>query len=146
MALSVIYAIVGLIVAWIILSIPVYLAARVISGKKATFGKAMLASLIAPVVELIFLFIFILVLTPFVGPVSIPVAIVISLILLIWVYASIFDTSWLGGLGIAIISVVISVIILAIFSAFFAILPFGTSIFHGGPRAGLLILPFILPA
>ena len=134
MALSALFVIVGLIVAWIVISIPLYLAAKVVSGRRATFGRALLASLAGPLVEYLFLFIFILFLTPFIGLIAIPVSLILSIIILVYVYASIFHTSWLGGLGIAIISFIISFIIIAIFSAFFAVLPFGTSIFHGGPR------------
>lgn len=140
MALSALTVIIGLIVAWIVVSIPLYLAAKVVAGKHATFGRALLASLVGPIVEYLFLFVFILFLTPFIGVLAIPISLIISIIILIYVYASIFHTSWLGGLGIAIISFIISFIILAIFSAFFAVLPFDTSIFHGGPRTGL---PFI---
>lgn len=137
MALSVVNVIIGLFVAWIVLSIPLYLAAKVVSGKHATFGRALLASLVGPVIEYLFLFIFILFLTPFIGLLSVPISLLLAIIILIYVYASIFHTSWLGGLGIAIISFIISFIILAIFSAFFAVLPFGTSIFHGGPNLGM---------
>lgn len=137
MALSAVYVAIGLFVAWIVISVPLYLAAKVVAGKKATFGKALIASLIGPIVEYLFLFVFILFLTPFIGLVAIPISLIIAVIILIYVYASIFNTSWLGGLGIAIIAFIISFIVIGIFSAFFAFLPFGTSVFHGGPRVGI---------
>lgn len=138
MALSALLVIVGLVAAWFIISIPLYLAAKVVSGRKATFGRALLASLIAPIVVYIFLFLFLILLSPFLLLLAIPVSLILAIIVLVYIYASIFQTSWLGGLGIAIISFVITLIIFAIFSAFFAILPFGTSIFHGGPPGGML--------
>ena len=137
MALSALYVIIGLVVAWIVISIPLYLAAKVVAGRRATFGKALLASLIGPVVEYLFLFVFILFLTPFIGVAAIPIALILAIIILIYVYASIFSTSWLGVLGFAIISFIISFIIIGIFAAFCTFLPLGTSIFHGGPRSGL---------
>ncbi len=139
MALSALFVVIGLIVAWIVISIPLYLAAKVVAGRRATFGRALLGSLAGPIVEYLFLFVFILFLTPFIGVIAIPVSLILSIIILVYVYASIFHTSWLGGLGIAIISFIISFIIIAIFSAFFAVLPFGTSIFHGGPRPGMTL-------
>lgn len=137
MALSILYVIIALLVAWIVLSVPLYLAAKLIAGRKATFGKAMLASLVGPIIEYISLFVFLIILAPFAGAFAVPIAVIIAVIILIYVYASIFDTSWLGGLGIAIVSFIVSFIIIAIFSAFFAVLPFGTSFFHGfGPGMG----------
>lgn len=139
MALSALFVIVGLVAAWFIISIPLYLAAKVVSGRKATFGRAMLASLAGPIVIYIFLFLFLLILSPFLLVLAIPISLILAIIVLVYVYASIFQTSWLGGLGIAIISFIITLIVIAIFSAFFSILPFDTSIFHGGPRAGMLL-------
>ena len=54
---SLIVTIIGLIILWIIVSIPVWLAGKAVTGGKATFGDAMIATLVGPIVYAITLFI-----------------------------------------------------------------------------------------
>ena len=46
-------AIIGLLILWIIVSIPVWLAGKAATGGKATFGDALLATLAGPIVYFI---------------------------------------------------------------------------------------------
>ena len=53
---GILYTIVGLIILWIIVSIPVWLAGKAVTGGKATFGDALLATLAGPIVYFIVVF------------------------------------------------------------------------------------------
>lgn len=105
---SVIGLILTIIIAWIIISIPIYLAGKVVSGRRTTFGKAMLAAIIAPVVTLFFFFLVSAGLTVFMGPFSLIVGGIVAIIILSYIYGSIFDTSLLGGFGIALLGTIIT--------------------------------------
>ena len=48
--MSLLVTIIGLIILWIIVSIPVWLAGEAVTGGKATFGDAMIATLFGPIV------------------------------------------------------------------------------------------------
>lgn len=133
---SVIGIVLTIIIAWIIISIPIYLAGKIISGKRTTFGKAMLAAIVAPVVTLFFFFIVTAGLALFLGPFSVLVGAIIAILILSYIYGSIFDTSLLGGFGIAILGTVITyvmaVVVVALMAALFGIT--STPIFPGkGP-------------
>jgi len=54
---SLLVTIIGLIILWIIVSIPVWLAGKAVTGRKATFGEAMIATLFGPIVYAITLII-----------------------------------------------------------------------------------------
>ncbi len=131
MVLSIIFVLVALFVAWVIASVPLYLAAKVVARQHATFGRAMAATVLGPVLMYLFLFVFTFVFLPLSGSILFAViAFIVAVVVLSWVYAAIFRTSLLGGVGIAIIAAIISLIIIAIFAGFFAILPFSGSLFH----------------
>lgn len=114
---SVIAIVLTIIIAWIIISIPLYLAGKLISGKHTTFGRAMLAAIVAPVVTLFFFFLVTVGLALFLGPFSLIVGGIIAILVLSYVYASIFDTSLLGGFGIAILGTIITYIMTLIVAA-----------------------------
>ena len=121
---------------WVIISIPIYFAARIVAGRKTTFGKALIASLVAPLVTLFFFFVVAVVLAPFLGPLAIMLAMLVALFMLIYLYSSIFDTGLLGGFAIAVFSVILSFIVWGILSVMiFAFLGLTTSAmppgFHG---------------
>lgn len=119
---------IGLVVA----ALPIYLAARVVS-KKATFGRALLAALLGPVIFFGVLFL-VGTLTLIVFAFLLPLAVIVALAFLVYFYAVIFDTSFLGGFAIAIIAVLISFIIMMLLSAF----SFFAVAFSGGRRFGMM--------
>lgn len=99
----------------IVVTMPIYLAAKAVS-KKASFGRAVIAALIGPVIFYVVLIV-VGTLTAIVFAFLLPIAFIIALVFLIYFYSVIFDTSFLGGLLIAIISVIITAILLIILSA-----------------------------
>ncbi|MEM3547330.1 MAG: hypothetical protein QXU47_06045 [Candidatus Bathyarchaeia archaeon] len=114
-----------LLIAWIFASIPVYIAARIIAGKKASIGKAMLATLVGPMVFTIVMALSSITLYLFLGVLAQVLAVILAFIAWLASYKSIFDVGWVGALSIAIVSSIIFLIIVAILSAILAIsMPF----------------------
>jgi hypothetical protein len=118
---SLLVTIIGLIILWIIVSIPVWLAGKAVTGGKATFGDAMIATLFGPIVYAITLFIVGYFLGAAIGSSAYIIALILALIAWIWVYKASFRTSWLSGIAIAIIAWILFVVISIIFGALFGI-------------------------
>lgn len=114
---SVIGIILTIIIAWIVISIPLYLAGKLISGRHTTFGKAMIAAIVAPLVTLFFFFLVTVGLALFLGPLSLLVGGIVAIAVLSYVYASIFDTSLMGGFAIAILGTIITYVMTFIVAA-----------------------------
>jgi hypothetical protein len=127
---SLIVGIVGLIILWIIVSIPVWLAGKAITGGKASFGDAMLATLFGPIVYVITLFLVGFLLGGLIGSSAYIIALILALVAWIWVYKASFKTGWLGAIGIAILAWVIFIVISIIFGALFGIIVPGTFFPH----------------
>jgi hypothetical protein len=107
-------AIILFLFSWIIVSIPIWLGAKVIAPSSATFGRALIASLAGFIIFSIFNALFSLLGLGIIG-------IIIAFIILLAVYKSIFSTSWLGALGIIIIAFIITLIIIVILGFLFGI-------------------------
>ena len=112
---SLLVTIIGLIVLWIIVSIPVWLAGKAITGGKGTFGDALLATLFGPIVYAITLIVVDYFLGSLIGSAAYIIALILALITWIWVYKASFKTGWLGAIAIAILAWVIFVVVSIIF-------------------------------
>jgi hypothetical protein len=116
--------IIGLLVVWITVSIPVWISAKVLTLGRAKFARAMLVTAVGPAVYAIVLFISAAVLSATFGQTSALVAasFVIAFIAWIAVFKKGFDTGWLRALAIAILATivfaVIGVIITLVIQAF----------------------------
>ncbi len=106
---------IALIVVWIVVSLPVYLAAKMVGGSKATFGRAMLATLFGPIVFIIVI-LFTSALLVELGAASFFLPVGIAFIAFLGVYKSFFKTGWVGAFGIAIMATVILAIAVLILS------------------------------
>jgi hypothetical protein len=113
--------IVGYIILWAIILIPVYLAGKVLTAGKATFGEAMMATLLGPIVYAIVLLLVDFFLGSLVGQSASIWAYILAFIAWIWVFKASFKTNWLAGLGIAILAVVILVVLNIILGSFFGV-------------------------
>jgi len=102
---------VGYIIFWIMISIPVYVAGKILTAGKATFGEAMLSTLLGPVVYVIVLLLVHYFLGAIAGLSASIWAYILAFIAWIWVFKASFKTNWLAGLGIAILAVVILVVL-----------------------------------
>ena len=127
---SLLVTIVGLIVLWIIVSIPVWLAGKAVTGGRDTFGEAMLATLFGPIVYAVTLFIVGYLLGAVIGSAAYIIALILALIAWLWVYKASFRTGWLGALGIAILAWIIFVIVSVIFGVLFHVAVPGTFFPH----------------
>lgn len=101
--------IIGLLVLWIIVSIPVWVAAKILTRGRVTFSRAMLVTALGPIIYAIVFFIFAALLTAIVGDPTLPVVIgfIVAFIAWIGVFKKGFHTGWLRALGIAILAIIV---------------------------------------
>ena len=113
---SIIEVIIGFLVAWIIASIPVWLASKLFSNE-SSFPRAMAATLLSIIVFAVIVFIFVFISAIIGIPILSLLGIVLGFIGVLAVYKAIFDVGWLGALGIAFVAFIISIIISLILAA-----------------------------
>ena len=103
----------GLIAIWIIVTIPVWIAAKILTLGKAKFTRAMLVTAAGPIVYGIVFFISAAVLTVALGNSTIPaiVAFILAFIAWIGVFKKGFATGWIRALAIAILATVVFAVI-----------------------------------
>jgi hypothetical protein len=95
---------IGLVVLWIVISIPVYFAGKAIKGGNAGFGQAMWATLGGVVVYYIVYFVIAFFLGAVIGSSADVIALILGLIAWLAVFRGTFHTSWLGAIGIVVIA------------------------------------------
>lgn len=113
---SIIEVIIGFLVAWIIASIPVWLASKLFSNE-SSFPRAMAATLLSIIVFAVIVFIFAFISAIIGIPILSLLGIVLGFIGVLAVYKALFDVGWLGALGIAFVAFIISIIINLILAA-----------------------------
>jgi hypothetical protein len=108
--------VVGLIALWIIVTIPVWIAAKVLTLGKAKFTRAMLVTAVGPMIYAIVFFISAAVLVIAFGQSTVPVilAFIIAFIAWIGVFKKGFDTGWIRALAIAILATIVFAVMGAI--------------------------------
>ena len=126
----------GLLILWIAISIPVYGAAKIVTRGRATFGTAMGATLLGPVVYLMVLFGAGFLLSAAIGWTASIFALLLAFLAWLGVYKSMFQTGWLGALAIAILAAVLF-LILALVVAFLLALVFPGTPFPTPPYSQL---------
>jgi len=109
--------IIGLIILWIIVSIPAYIAGKIVTAGKSTLGEAMLATLLGPIVYAVVLVGTSFLLGALIGSGAYVLALILALVAWIAVYKSTFRTGWLGAIAIGILAIIIFVIISIIIAA-----------------------------
>ena len=114
---GILYTIVGLIILWIIVSIPVWLAGKAVTEGKATFGDALLASLAGPIVYFVVVFL----VGYFLGAPALIFGYILALIAWVWVFKASFQTGWLRAILIAILAWVIFVVLSIIIGTLFGL-------------------------
>ncbi len=112
---NVIIFIAGLVILWLIVSIPVYIAGKVVTDGESTLGDAMIATLFGPIVYVLVLFVAGLLLGTLVGSGAYIWALVVAFIAWVGVFKASFNTSWLGGLAIAVLAILVFAVISIIF-------------------------------
>jgi hypothetical protein len=116
--LDLLIIIIGLIILWVIVSIPAYVAGKIVTAGRSTFGEAMLATLLGPIVYAIVLVGTSFFLGAIIGNgAAIILALILALLAWIAVYKSMFRTGWLGAIAIGILAAIIFIIISIILTA-----------------------------
>ena len=118
---SLLVTVVGLVILWIVISIPAWLAGKAITGGESTFGDAMVATLFGPIVYAVTLIVVDYFLGALIGSGAFIIALLLAFIAWIWVYKSSFGTGWLGGIGIAILAIVVFAVMSVILGALFGL-------------------------
>ncbi len=118
---SLIFAFVSLIILWIIISIPVWIAGKAITGGKATFGDALLATLAGPIIYAVVTFLVDFFLSALIGSTAFVFGLILALIAWIWVYKASFQTGWLKAILIAILAWVMFIVLNFIVGALFGV-------------------------
>lgn len=105
--------IIGLLMLWIIVSVPVWIAAKILTRGRVKFSRAMLVTALGPIIYAIVFFVFAALLTAIVGDPTVPLIIGFIVAFLAWigVFKKGFDTGWLRALGIAILAIIVFAVI-----------------------------------
>jgi hypothetical protein len=95
---------VALIILWVIVSIPVYFASKLVTGGKSSFSEAMKATLGGGLVYFIVFYGVDFLLGLVLGPVALILGFILALLAWLAVYRSSFKTNWFGALGIVLVA------------------------------------------
>jgi len=119
---SVLVLLVGLIILWIIVSIPVYIAGKLVTAGEATFGDAMVATLFGPLIYTITLFAVDYFLGALIGSGAYVWALILAFIAWVGVFKASFGTGWLSALAIALLAILIFAAIGVIFGTLLGVM------------------------
>jgi hypothetical protein len=110
----IIIVIISLVITWTIVSVPVWISAKILTSGRARFGHAMLVTAAGPIVYALVLIISISFLSVAIGnrsPIVVSMGYVLAFLAWIYVFKRGFETSWLVGVGIALLAIIVFVII-----------------------------------
>ena len=113
--------ILGLAVLWVIVSIPVYFAGKLVKGERARFGEAMGATLGGVIAYYVVFFIIAYALGAVIGPSAVVFALIVGFLAWLAVFRGSFHTSWFGALGIVLLAWVILIVLDVILVAAFRV-------------------------
>jgi hypothetical protein len=111
--ISVIVAIVSIIILWAVVSIPVWIAARILTLGRASFGRAMMITATGPIIFIGILYLSTAIISSYIIGNHIlvnEIGIVLAFIALIYVFKRGFKTGWRRAAGITILAVIVIVI------------------------------------
>ena len=104
--------VVALVILWVIVSLPVYVAGKLVTAGKAGFGDAMSATLGGTIGYFLVLWGGTFFLSFIMSPATAAIlSFILALIVWVAIYGASFNTSWLGGLGIAIVGWAVLIIL-----------------------------------
>lgn len=96
---------------WIIVTIPVYISARILTIGNVGFGRAMLATFVGPLMFITVFFISLILLGSAISNLlTIAIALILSIIAWLGTFKVIFNTTWLRSIAIVIIALIIFII------------------------------------
>ena len=118
---SLLVTIIGLIILWIIVSIPVWLAGKALTAGESTFGDAMLATLVGPIVYFVVTLLVDYFLGALIGSVAFIFGYILALLAWVWVFKASFQTGWLRAILIAILAWIIFIVLSIVVGTLFGI-------------------------
>lgn len=111
---SIIIVIISLVIIWAIASIPVWISAKILASRHASFGRAMLVTAAGPIVYALVLTISTSFRSLTIGnQLSLITSLGVVLAFMAWIYVFKrgFETGWIRAVGIAIVAIIVFVII-----------------------------------
>lgn len=108
---GIIVYVIGLLILWIVVSVPVYFAGKVFTKGRSDFGDAMGATLVGAVGYFVVLFGVDYFLGAVMGSPAGAFAIILALFVWLAVYRAAFRTSWLRAIGIVVLAWLILAVI-----------------------------------
>ena len=109
-----IIAIISLVITWAIVSIPVWISAKILTAGRASFGRAMLVTATGPLVYALVLIIstnFLSLTIENRSQLISSIGLVLAFLAWIYVFKRGFETGWIRGIGIALLAMIVFVII-----------------------------------
>lgn len=113
--MDVLFFLVGFLLLWLLVSIPVYMAGKVVTSGKSTLGAALGATVFGPIVYVVTLMVVDLFFTSLLGSASYIVALVLAFIAWLGVFKIGFGTGWLNSLAIALLAILVYAAISTLF-------------------------------
>ncbi len=120
--LNVLVFVFGLIILWVLVSIPVYLAARIVTSGESSLSDTMFATLFGSLAYVGTLFIMGYALSPLLGSETYALALIIAFIAWLGVFKASFKTGWLNAIAIALIAILVFAAIAFLFGALLAVM------------------------
>jgi hypothetical protein len=105
--LNILVFVVGLIIIWVLVSIPVHIAAKIVTAGKSTLGDAMVATLFGPIIYALTLFLVDYLIGSFIGSGGYFWALFLAFIAWVGVFKASFKTGWIRALLIAILAILV---------------------------------------
>lgn len=110
----IIIAIISLVIIWVIVSIPVWISAKILTSGRASFRRAMLVTASGLIVYVLVLIISTNFLSLTIGNRSqliTSIGLVLAFLAWIYVFKRGFETGWIRGIGIALLAIIVFIII-----------------------------------
>jgi hypothetical protein len=110
----IVIAVISLVIIWAIVSVPVWISAKILTSGRARFGRAMLVTAAGPIIYTLVLVISTNFLSLAIGnrsPIIVSIGLVLAFLAWIYVFKRGFETGWLRGAGIALLAIIVFVII-----------------------------------
>ena len=113
---NILFFVVGLLILWIIVAIPVYLVGKIVTAGKATLGDAMTATLFGPIVYVVALFVFDFFLgTSIWSATAYELALAVAFLSWIVVFKASFNTNWVLTFVLALLAILVFAAVSALF-------------------------------
>jgi len=110
----VIIAIISFVITWAIVSIPVWISAKILTARRASFGRAMLVTASGPIVYALVLIVSTSFLSLTIGnrtQLISSVGLVLAFLAWVYVFKRGFETGWIRGIGIALLAMIVFIIV-----------------------------------